>query len=230
MPKPTTSPTQTELVSERLRADIVSCRLMPGAKLNIATLQEEFGVSLGAVREALSQLRSEGLILATARRGTTVSPVSRDELLDLTRTRVDIESLCLQRSIANGDLAWEGRVVAAMHTLGKIESAPAGSRLNDEWMRAWVASHLDFHSTLVGACGSHYLLKIRDDLSVKSERYRRLSLVLGVAKQVRDVPDEHQRLAEAVLARDAARALELLGAHLMGTANVLLESTDLTLE
>jgi DNA-binding GntR family transcriptional regulator len=219
-------PTQAEHVCERLRADILSCKLMPGSKLNIAALVDEFGVSLGAVREALSRLSSEGLVLATARRGFRVSAVSRDELFDLTNTRLDIESLCLNRSIALGDLAWESRIVAAMHTLARLGEAPAtgsGLKRADEWMNA----HSEFHASLVSACGSTCLLKIRDDLATKSERYVRLSLVLGA--EVRDVPDEHKRLAEAVLACDAALAIDRLKTHLMGTANILVKSTGLKL-
>jgi DNA-binding GntR family transcriptional regulator len=221
-------PTQAQHVCELLRADIVSCKLVPDTKLNIAALAEDFSVSLGAVREALSRLSSEGLVLSSARRGFRVSSVSRDELFDLTNTRVDIESLCLSRSIALGDLAWESRIVASMHTLGRLDEAGASklAKWDDDWMNA----HIAFHESLVRACGSPCLLKIREDLFIKSERYRRLSLALGAGTEVRDVPGEHQTMATAALARDAALAIDTMKAHFLRTADILIASTDLQLE
>ena len=52
-----------------LRADIVTCRIKPGEKLNISTIAKRFGVSLAAVREALSRLMAAGLVVAEDQRG-----------------------------------------------------------------------------------------------------------------------------------------------------------------
>ena len=103
----------TEHAYEALRADILSCRLRPGLRLKIAELCERLGVSLGAVREALAKLTAEGLVIAEAQRGFRVAPVSSADLTDITRTRIDIESMCLARAIAVGGIEWEAGIVAA---------------------------------------------------------------------------------------------------------------------
>src|SRR5215218_992531 len=54
----------TSAVQERLRADILSTRLLPGQKLHIAGLAKQFSVSLAAVREALSRLVADALVNA----------------------------------------------------------------------------------------------------------------------------------------------------------------------
>ena len=89
----------TSAVQERLRADILSTRLLPGQKLHIAGLAKQFSVSLAAVREALSRLVADGLVQASDQRGFRVSPVSPADLRDVTQTRTDIEGLALRRSI-----------------------------------------------------------------------------------------------------------------------------------
>jgi DNA-binding transcriptional MocR family regulator len=89
--------TLTSAVLERLRADILSTRLVPGQKLHIAGLAKQFSVSLAAVREALSRLVADGLVQASDQRGFRVSPVSPADLEDVTRTRIDIEGLTLRR-------------------------------------------------------------------------------------------------------------------------------------
>jgi DNA-binding transcriptional MocR family regulator len=75
----------TSAVQERLRADILSTRLLPGQKLHIAGLAKQFSVSLAAVREALSRLVADGLVQASDQRGFRVSPVSPADLRVATR-------------------------------------------------------------------------------------------------------------------------------------------------
>ena len=83
----------------QLRADIVTCRISPGEKLNISTISKRFDVSLAAVREALSRLMAAGLVVAEDQRGFRASPLSIPDLMDLTQTRIEIESLALRRAM-----------------------------------------------------------------------------------------------------------------------------------
>src|SRR3954465_7921078 len=96
----------TSAVQGRLRADILSTRLLPGQKLHIAGLAKQFSVSLAAVGEALSRLVADGLVQASDQRGFRVSPVSAADLRDVTQTRTDIDGLALRRSIEPGAPAW----------------------------------------------------------------------------------------------------------------------------
>ncbi len=80
--------TQSERMFERLRGDILACRLMPGSKLRINDIAGSSEVSLGVVREALSQLGAEGLVIAESQKGYRVAPLSTEDLLDLTEARV----------------------------------------------------------------------------------------------------------------------------------------------
>src|SRR6201990_2330640 len=107
----------TSAVLERLRADILSTKLVPGQKLHIAGLAKQFSVSLAAVREALSRLVADGLVQASDQRGFRVSPVSLADLADVTQTRIDIEGLALRRAIERGDDAWLNSVKTAWAAL-----------------------------------------------------------------------------------------------------------------
>jgi DNA-binding GntR family transcriptional regulator len=62
--------TLTSAVCERLRKDILSARLPPGQKLNVAHLSKGFGVSFAAIREALSRLVADGLVQASDQRAS----------------------------------------------------------------------------------------------------------------------------------------------------------------
>ena len=211
----------TQDAYERLRADLLACRLRPGARLKISELCQNLSVSLSAVREALSRLTSEGLVVAEPQRGFRVAPISAEELRDLTGVRAQIEGLCLERAIAAGDVGWESRLVAAFHRLSRTpERAPEDPQRMNE---AWSAAHAAYHEALVGACDSPWLLRLRALLYAQSERYRRLSVPL--AKVARDLNQEHQDIMEAALARDAERARTLMTQHIELTTRVLLEQS-----
>jgi DNA-binding GntR family transcriptional regulator len=163
-------------------------------------------------------LTSEGLVDAEPQRGFRAAPISVADLRDLTTVRIEIEGLCLKRAIAIGDMAWESRIVACHHVLSSIDKRAPGDaqRLND----GWIGAHAAFHTALVAACDSPWLLRLRDMLYAQSERYRSLSVPL--AQGPRDVNAEHTTLMEAVLARDGARAHALIDAHLRATMEIVL--------
>ncbi len=203
---------------ERLRAEILNNVHLPRAKLRIDLLAESFGVSPGAVREALSRLTAEGLVEAEPQKGFIVAPVSIADLVDLTSVRIEVETRCLRRAIDIGDVAWEGRIVASWHQLSRTPVKAASDEVNATWTRL----HSEFHDSLLAACDSAWWMKFRMQLHVQAERYRRL--VLPYAKTQRNVDAEHRAIVDAVLARDADKACLLLAQHYRLTADLLLGS------
>lgn len=217
------SSSRTQDVYERLRAELLNGRAEPATRLKINDLCRAHGVSLSAVREALSRLTSEGLVVAEPQRGFSVAPVSADELTDLTQVRTQIECLCLERAIAVGDVDWEARIVAAFHYLSRTPERDANDP--ESMSDARSAAHAAFHDALAGGCDSPWLLRLRATLYVQSERYRRLSISFkGIA---RDLNREHQEIMEATLARNAKRARRLMTKHLELTAAMLLSQAHL---
>jgi DNA-binding GntR family transcriptional regulator len=220
MQRSATGTSLTHDVYQRLRADLLACRVRPGTQLRLGALCRELGVSLSAVREALSRLTAEGLVTAEPQRGFRAAPISAEDLRDLTEARVEIEQLCLRRAIAQGGLAWEEALLAVHHRLSRTPmQEPDDPGLVAE---AWAEAHRGFHEALVAACDSAWLLRIRALLFAQSERYRRLSLPLARAE--RDLGQEHRAILEAALARDADAACTALADHLRLTSRILLEA------
>ncbi len=212
--------TLTSAIYHRLRADILAGRCRPAEKLLIAPLGKRFNVSLAAVREALSRLVADGLVVAEDQRGFRVSPLSMADLNDVTHTRIELECLALRRSIARGDAAWQLRLETAWAGLVQTPYATREERLrhSDEWS----ALHGRFHAALVAACGLEWLLRFRDTLYEQSERYRLLGLVVSTGE--RDVAAEHRRIFEAAIARDAPAAAAELALHIQRTATAIAEA------
>jgi DNA-binding GntR family transcriptional regulator len=213
--------TLTSAICERLRKDILSVRLPPGQKLNVAHLSKGFGVSLAATREALSRLVADGLVQASDQRGFRVSPVSIADLEDLTRTRIDIESLALRRAIERGGAEWRAALEGAFAALLAVPyREPLDPDVHNE---AWLVRHRIFHRTLVGACDSPWLMRFRDTLYEQSERYRQLSI--PVDPGLRNVEVEHRQIVEAALRGDADAAVTSLAAHFSRTQDLVKHRT-----
>lgn len=214
------APTLTAKVYERLRNEIIGCQLKPNEKLRLAALQERLGVGMSAIREALSRLAAEGLVCAEEQRGFRVSPVSQEDLIDLTRVRIQIEQFALQQSIRDGDIAWEANLLAAYHQMSKSAPPTRGAPgAHDPGSQL----HRNFHDALVAACGSHWLQFFREILYAESERYRRLAILPSVRKD-RDIEAEHKALLDAALRRDVAAACAAVERHFSNTANLAIRA------
>jgi len=209
----------TEQAYRRLRDNLLTCRLVPGERINIKDVSDNLGFSLGAVREALSRLTSEGFVVLDDARGFRAEPISIADMTDLVMARSDIEGQCLRRAIERGGLDWESTIVSAAHRLSKTPTRDPDmpERLNEDYAEA----HGDFHHALVDACDSPWLLRMREWLYAQSERYRYLTVPLATGE--RDLVHEHAEIVEATLARDADRAVALLRSHLEATARLLID-------
>jgi GntR family transcriptional regulator, carbon starvation induced regulator len=213
-------PTQTlaGTAYRRLRDDILSGALGPNEKLRMRELEERYGMGFAPLREALVRLHAEELVDASEHRGYWVAPVSAEELRDLTRIRMLLENEALRGSIAAGDDAWEGAVLAAFHRLARVTER--GAHLAAETLPEWEARHEEFHRALIAAAGSRLLLRLRANLAVLVGRYRRYAIASAGG---RDHLAEHRAIMDATLARDADRAAHLLAQHYELTTKTILQ-------
>lgn len=208
--------TRTETVYDRLRADLLTGRIPPGTKLKLVALAGDHSVSMSVIREALSRLSAEGLVVATPQRGFRVISLTDGDLLDLTATRIGIECLAARQATERGDLGWETSVVATCHALDRTPMVLPDGSVNEDWLRC----HRDFHYALLAGCGSPRLQSIATALRDESELYRVWSQT--IAHDRRDVAAEHRRLADLAVARDADGLAEALAAHIQHTTDALL--------
>lgn len=206
----------------RLRADIISGNLVPGQKLKIEELRQIYDAGTSPIREALSLLTSDHFVERIDQRGFRVAPVSAKEFDELLKTRCWLEERALRESIANGDAAWEEQVVLAAYRLSRVPR----SQDDDHFVAnaEWEVRHKHFHVTLISACDSSMLMKFCDQLYDQNIRYRQLS-----SKQAypsRDVTAEHGAICDAVLARDADLAAQLLVSHYVNTGDFLKDQLE----
>lgn len=206
-------------VYDRLRDDIIWCRLMPGAALRFEALKEAYGASFTTLREALTALVADGLVGSEGQRGFRVAPVTRADLVDLTETRVLIERQAIRLAVEKGGDDWEVAASAAFHRMSLVlQRHGAKTSTTPEWKLV----HGQFHEALVAACGSPTLLAIRDKLYQRAERYRSLSVLYG--SRTDNKATEHKAILDAALGRNVERSQSLIDKHIRATTTILLKA------
>src|SRR5262245_53737999 len=209
---------QTEAAYWRLREEIIGGNLAPSTKLRIDLLRETYGFGASAVREALSRLVSDGLAESEAQRGYWVTPISREELNDITAARQTVEVEALRQSIRSGTLEWESGIVAASHSLERVETSMV--KPTPETIVGWEQANRQFHMALIAGCPSRWLLRFTASLYDQWQRYRHRT-VLRRSIPRRGLSTEHKELIRLTLAREADPACAALSRHIENTARTV---------
>jgi DNA-binding GntR family transcriptional regulator len=210
--------TLIERTYAQLREDILTGSLAPGEKLLVEHLKDRYNVGAGTLREALSRLVSEAMVVAEGQRGFTVPPMAIEDLIDITNVRVSLEIEALRASIRNGDEFWRKRLASVYESLSRLEQP-----LLRENVKLWEQANVQFHEALLSACGSPWTLRVLRQLSQHAERYRRFSIDL---QSGRNVHEEHEQIFEFAMRGQDARAALALEAHIRATPEALMRAVE----
>jgi DNA-binding GntR family transcriptional regulator len=198
-------------LTQQLRDAVLNGDFAPHQRLIEADLSERYRASRAAVRTALLNLTSEGLVERVPNRGARVRAISVDEAVEIVEVRIGLETLCARKAAENlTDEDAEG----LRRLRSEIEDAVASgnlveyARLNQELDRR--IRELSRHATAT---------QLLERLRAQSARHQfRLAFHPGRATQ--SAP-EHIAIIDAVLARDPDAADAATRAHLQGIVEVL---------
>lgn len=210
------SRTLAEQVFGELESAILADEILPGTELSEVELAAEFGVSRGPVREALRQLGAVGLVSLTPRRPAIVRIMSKKEVLDAYQVREALEQLGVRIAIP---------LLTAKHVLQLDAMMEAMQRsVDSEDVDGFFEANAEFHRIFIVASGNERLQETHSHVSRPMARYRRRSLKLR--GNLRSSLEEHEQIMEAVRARDAKRAAELVADHIHVPQDRLNEMSD----
>ncbi|MDE0697241.1 MAG: GntR family transcriptional regulator [Boseongicola sp.] len=200
--------TVVNMLAAAIRRDISFGVLRPDQKLKIDALRQSYGGSNHSMRETLRMLTAEGLVEAISQRGFRVTSATEEDLRDILLMRIETERLGLRRSLEEGDVAWESRVVATLHALTRAE-AEVRDNPNDVNALAWDEACRVATEALISACGSPRLMEMAGKFYSQSRRFR-LALLREGRIDFEARLERQERLREAILARDEQAATRLL--------------------
>lgn len=184
---------------ERLRADILTCSILPGEQIAQAALAEKYQLGTTPVREALQRLAQEGLVRAIPRFGYEVSPI----------TLADVEEMYELRAVIEPDAARLAALRATRQQLDAIlTSADFSYTYGDHPSYThFLGLNTAFHTTIASASGNRRLAELV--ASVLDELLRVFHLGLDLKDSAEEMRSQHMELAEACAARAAQRAADL---------------------
>ncbi|ACA15092.1 transcriptional regulator, GntR family [Methylobacterium sp. 4-46] len=187
-----------DTIYEAIRAEILTCRVPPGAEVREQELAERFEVSRQPVREALLRLERERLVTVHPRQGYQVNPISVADARDLLQFRLVVEPACA------GEAA-ESAPPAVLAGLDAFRELPEGGD--------FIAYNRAFHTALAEASGNRRMAAVTRDLIEQADRLVRVSLATIRGRDPAQLIAEHAGIIDAVQRRDARAARRRVRDH-----------------
>jgi DNA-binding GntR family transcriptional regulator len=197
-------PSLTQLVTEHVRKLIVRGEVPLGAALSERGISAELKVSKTPVREALAQLRNEGLVTIVPQSGVRVFTLSAREVREICAFRRPLEKAALELAMSHDPLG----LLAALEAI--VARMQAALVVGD--VRSYLDLDTDFHSAFFAHCGNGYLASayglyagkiaaLRTHLAQKPQ-HTALSMI------------EHQEIVAAVRSGQTAELIDVLDRHI----------------
>ncbi len=188
-----------QLVRE-LRKRIVAWRYPPQHQLLEETLAEEFGVSRSPLRQALSHLAAEGLVVHLPRRGFRVQQLQLRDVEDLYEFRLALETQIV-RALAHKSFPQD-----ELLRLQAIWQAPAALACKSNTELAGLDE--SFHARLASVHGNKLILQHLIAINERLFVFRELDF--GQHARIDSTCDEHTRILHAIVSRNATQACEIM--------------------
>jgi len=206
----------TNRVYHKLRRDILTGAIAGGTRLVESSLAADLDVSRTPIREALHKLALEGLLYSIPRAGYIVEEMSDHDIQDMFHTRMAIEQLAADWAVDK-------------ITEAELEQLEANIKMTDEvikrgWTEKMVTLDQEFHAIIYKACRSKSMIRICDNLSDYTLKYR-LALS-GTTTLTRKIRDHHQNIFMALLAKDRQRLQSALHDHLKEAQSLIYQELD----
>ena len=193
---------QTDVAYEHLKQLILTGGLAPGEELREGALNESTGFGRTPVREALRRLVQEGFVEVRPRQGYRVSVVTLANVRDLFEMRLLLEPAAAELAATRAT----EEELAALHDLAHQSYVP-GDR--DSYER-FLSHNREFHVRVAQAAGNERLARTLEVLLEEMQRLFFISVSGRDGDTASDLVHEHHELHDALLARDAARARQVV--------------------
>lgn len=209
-----TSTSLVEQVADKLVLGIASGRIACGDRLIEADLAEDFGISRIPLREAMSILESQGILVAEPRRGRRVADFDEGQIRDVCETRLALERLALRQAAETfrrdpKRLAPLDAVLAKMRA--DLATGPEPLQLNQ--------NDVNFHTEIYAATDNAYLQMLWEALS------RHVVIVFALETFRRHEPElnfkQHKKLRNLLVSGDLGALDREIEAHILSYGGAL---------
>lgn len=204
-----------ESVYESLKGMLMDHRLEPDARLSIEGLARSLEVSPTPVREALSRLEAEGLVVRRPNTGFAVAPSpTREQLANIFDLRLMVEPSCAARAAQHRD----DELITVLRACQAELQPVRGDDYSD--YRAFAAADARLHNTLAESSGNPLVQELLLRLRPQMQNFR-ATHNSGFTAASRE---EHDQIVHAVSAADSAAAETAMRRHLVRSRDRILSA------
>ena len=198
-----------QFVVKSLRAMIANGELAPGQQLRQAALAESFGVSTTPIREAFSELASEGLVVQATSRSVVVASAGIADLRENYEIRCALEPIATELATPNLTAAQLDHLDELLEEMSATDDIGYRRALNNE-----------FHTAIYAAAERPRLLELITTLRDAAEIYVSVLEAAPSSEELRALADrEHAEINAMLRARRAKQASKLVARHLSDNAS-----------
>ena len=202
----------TDKAYGRIKQWIIGFQLKPGSHLSIQDLAEALGTSRTPVREALSRLEQEYLVVRAPMKGFSVKALDLKEIEDLFKVRAAIERLAVRQA---------ARRINSKTRKQLIDSLAATTRWIEKGEKSRsLKLEQNFHMKILEASGNIPLVEIGCSVFERIWAIQRLNIITSDALIL--AHEQHKEIFTALCAGDPRRAETAMGKHMRHTARELI--------
>jgi DNA-binding GntR family transcriptional regulator len=191
-------------VEQALIEEISAGELLPGVRLDEVGLAHRFGVSRTPVREALSRLTAQGVLVPGEKRGAFVAEYSREQLSQIFEAMHEIEAACARIAAQRLSLLARSEIEAAQADC--MTAAEAGDRV------AYLRANEAFHLTIYKATGNPYIAEIASEFRRRTGPFR--AKKFQTREDLIESAQSHQTLIDDIFSEDSNTASKGMRDHM----------------
>jgi DNA-binding GntR family transcriptional regulator len=201
-------------ISQKLREEIISGKLLPGERITETWLADKFKCSRGPIREALNQLGSEGFLRLQPNHGAVVTKTSSKDVEDFYALLELLESKAVEW--ATPRLGSEDIIALKNINQEIIKISKDGA----DCIEQWIPLNLAFHRLFRERCGNSKLNGIIEEIRMRITRYRYASLVVS---SFGEYINDHEKIIQLVEKGDALAAAKAMREHILRAKGILMD-------
>lgn len=198
-----------------IKEEILAFRLRPLDPLRENDLAVQLGMSRTPIREAISKLEREGLVWSEPYRGTFVSPVSLEDILEIYLLREALEGAAARLAALRVDPAAVDALLVRIRTELDVLSPNAQTIADVD---------TSVHDYVLNTAHQRRFSAIVNQLNEEAVRMK----YLGIVVRPRDTRDELIAILEALKLEDPDRAEEAMRAHIRSAREALAQTLSRT--
>ena len=202
--RPASKRSTAQKIEQALIEEISTGELSPGQHLDENGLAVRFGASRTPVREALSRLAAQGVLIQKERRGIFVAEYSREELGQIFEAMHEIEAACARIVAQRLNLLSRSEIEAAQAEC--VKAAEAGDR------KGYLLANENFHQAIYRATGNPYIAAIASEFRRRTGPFR--AKKFASQENLIASAQSHQVLLNDIFSEDSATATKGMRSHM----------------